>query len=90
MHESTAAGPEDSDGELVRSELRGRISDALGTLSAPQRTAVLLHDLEGWTHSEIATELRTSEGMSRQHLFNGRRRLRELLGPDIVKEYTDE
>jgi RNA polymerase sigma-70 factor (ECF subfamily) len=45
-----------------------------------QRDVVLLHDLEGWRHAEIADRLELSEGMSRRHLSDGRKRLRALLG----------
>jgi RNA polymerase sigma-70 factor (ECF subfamily) len=45
-----------------------------------QRDVVLLHDLEGWRHAEIADRLALSEGMSRRHLSDGRKRLRALLG----------
>jgi len=50
---------------------------------------VLLHDLHEWTHDAIAESIGTSAGMSRQHLFKARRRLRELLGPSLLKEYFD-
>jgi len=54
---------------------------AVQQLSPEQRQAVLLFDLEGWLHAEIAASLGTSEAMSRQHLMLGRRRLRQLLNP---------
>jgi RNA polymerase sigma-70 factor (ECF subfamily) len=52
-----------------------------------QREVVLLHDLEGWRHREIAEALDVSEVMARQHLFQARKRLRELLPRDELKEY---
>lgn len=61
------------------SDLRSRLHAGLARLSVEQRQAVLLFDLEGWSHAEIATLLGTSEAMSRQHLMLGRRRMRELL-----------
>jgi RNA polymerase sigma-70 factor (ECF subfamily) len=60
--------------------LRDQLLRALDRLSAVQREVVLLHDLEGWTHAEIATALGMSEVMSRQHLFQARRELRAQLG----------
>jgi RNA polymerase sigma-70 factor (ECF subfamily) len=63
-----------------QAELRDRLLEALSTLSDAQREVVLLHDLEGWQHREIAGALGCSEGMSRQHLFVARRALRERLG----------
>jgi RNA polymerase sigma-70 factor, ECF subfamily len=61
------------------SSYRGRLLEALGTLTSIRREIVLLHDLEGWTHPEIADALQVSELMSRQHLFLARRQLRERL-----------
>lgn len=59
--------------------LRGRLLAALGTLSPVQREIVLLHDLDGWTHAELADALGLSEVHCRQHLFTARRALRALL-----------
>lgn len=58
---------------------RGHLLAALEQLSEPQRQVVLLHDLESWTHGEIAATLAISEVMSRQHLFVARRVLRDHL-----------
>jgi RNA polymerase sigma-70 factor (ECF subfamily) len=78
-----------SDRDAERSELRGALEEALGELSEVQREVVLLHDLEGWKHREIGETLGLSEGAARQHLFAARRRMRELLGGDAVKEYSN-
>jgi RNA polymerase sigma-70 factor (ECF subfamily) len=69
--------PPDEDAETA--EARAQLDAALDQLSSEQRQAVLLFDLEGWPHAEIAASLGTTEAMSRQHLMLGRRRLRELL-----------
>jgi RNA polymerase sigma-70 factor (ECF subfamily) len=66
--------------DAEQSDLRARLSAALGALSPVQRQVVLLHDLEGWRHAEIAERLDLSAMMSRRHLSDARRRLRELLG----------
>jgi len=63
-----------------RAELRSRLTTALTALSPIQREVVLLHDLEGWKHAEVATRLELSETMSRRHLSDARKKLRELLG----------
>ena len=76
------------DAELA--ELRDRLEAALGVLTTTQREVVLLHDLDGWTHADIAATIGTSEGMSRQHLFNARRRLREALGQNTSREHAPE
>lgn len=62
--------------------LRRRLLGALEQLTPVQREVVLLHDLESWTHGEIAAALEISEGMSRQHLFVARKALREWLGDE--------
>lgn len=59
---------------------RERLIFALQSISRIRREIVLLHDLEGWTHREIAESLEISESLSRQHLFQARRELRRLLG----------
>lgn len=66
--------------ELERSELRTRLLEALGTLSEAHREVVLLHDLEGWKHGEIAERMALPAGTVRSHLHHARRRLREILG----------
>jgi RNA polymerase sigma-70 factor, ECF subfamily len=63
---------------------REPLLQALGILSPVAREVVLLHDLEGWTHAEIAAALGCSEVMSRQHLFLARRELRAQLGDQVA------
>lgn len=74
------AGPSSPASELERTELRSRLLNALGTLPEAHREVVLLHDLEGWKHSEIAERMELPAGTVRSHLHHARRRLRELLG----------
>ena len=85
--------PTAAEGPLVaaeRAELRARLDAALATLSEAQRTAVLLHDVEGRTHREIGQVLGVAEGTSRATLFVARRRLRALLGPDFVPGFGSD
>ncbi|HSJ25939.1 MAG TPA: sigma-70 family RNA polymerase sigma factor [Longimicrobiales bacterium] len=74
--------------DFERSQLRTRLEQALGTLTTTQRTVVLMHDLEGYRHREIAAELGIPEGTVRSHLFFARRTLRDRLG-DVIEEQTD-
>lgn len=76
--------------DAERAELRERLTQALSTLSPVQREVVLLHDLDGWEHDDIAVVIGTSSGMSRQHLFKARKRLREELGAFNSSEYFNE
>lgn len=72
--------------------LRGQLLKALGTLSPIQREIVLLHDLDGWKHAELAETLGLSETHCRQHLFTARRALRaelSALAPEEVRNGTD-
>lgn len=60
--------------------MREALLSALAGLDVEEREVVLLHDLEGWTHAEIARALAISEVHSRQHLFRARQALRAKLG----------
>lgn len=88
LDEISATGAERSDREAEQRELRDRLERALATLTDAQREIVLLHDLEGWKHREIAAQLGISEVMSRQHLFVARKALRERLGADAPEEHV--
>jgi RNA polymerase sigma-70 factor (ECF subfamily) len=68
------------DRETERSELQSVLRDALGALPETQREIVLLHDLEGWKHREIADRLAIPSGTVRSHLHFARKALREALG----------
>lgn len=76
----TAASSRDPGRDLDRSEMRHSLQTALMTLTEVQRRVVLMHDLEGYRHREIAVELEIPEGTVRSHLFLARRALREQLG----------
>jgi RNA polymerase sigma-70 factor (ECF subfamily) len=76
--------------DAARSELADTLQSALATLSETQREIVLLHDMDGWTHADIAGRLEITEVRSRQHLFVARKLLRERLGPSLLREYSHE
>lgn len=78
-----AAGGGRPDEELDRTLTRERVLDALETLPEQQRTAVVLYDLQGFSHKEVAESLGVAVGTSRAHVHHGRKALRELLGPVI-------
>ena len=69
----------EQDGE--RSMLAASIDAAARQLSPGARTVFLLHDVEGYTHEEIATELGITPGGSKSQLFKARAKLRRLLAP---------
>jgi RNA polymerase sigma-70 factor (ECF subfamily) len=84
---TAAMSKSDSTREAEQGELREFLQGALAKLTEVQREVVLLHDMEGWKHREIAQALGISEVSARQHLFVARKQLRESLGPQVVKEY---
>jgi RNA polymerase sigma-70 factor (ECF subfamily) len=46
---------------------------------------LIMHDIEGYTHAEIADHLGIAEGTSKSRLFDARGRLRQALAA-FVKE----
>lgn len=89
LEHHTVASSNDSARDAEQSELRRRLEQALATLPPVQREVVLLHDLDGWTHEAIAGSIGTTAGMSRQHLFHARKRLRDVLGPSAMRYFDD-
>lgn len=61
-------------------ELRLTLESALRRLDPAQRRVVLLHDVDGYSHAEIAEMLGIREGTSRVRLFRARAALRDALG----------
>jgi RNA polymerase sigma factor (sigma-70 family) len=64
-------------------ELRELVTKAVDSLPIHHRTVVILHELEGLTHSEIASILNCSESTIRTRLHYARKRLRSLLKPYV-------
>lgn len=60
-------------GEIL--ELRGRLREALDRLSDSQREVVVLKDVYGWSHAEIAESLDISETAAKVRLHRARARL---------------
>ena len=58
---------------------------ALGNLSAVTRTVVWLHDVEGYTHKEIAALLGKSESFSKSQLSRAYQKLRPMLNAGMDK-----
>jgi RNA polymerase sigma-70 factor (ECF subfamily) len=59
--------------------LRRRLLEALQQLPEPQREAVILHRLEGWSFAEIADAVGASETAVKVRAFRGTQVLREAL-----------
>ena len=74
-----------------RALLAATIEEAAGRLSPGARTVFMMHDVEGFTHEEIARELGITPGGSKSQLFKARAKLRRLLAHvvDGLKPETD-
>ncbi len=70
---------------LERLELRERIDEAMGRLSAEHRTALILLEFEELGYKEIAERMGCSLGTVMSRIFYARRKLAALLG-DIRRE----
>lgn len=75
VEEDTALVDPDPDRSLVLET----IESAAARLSPGARTVFMLHDVEGYTHEEIAERLGITAGGSKSQLFKARARLRTLL-----------
>jgi RNA polymerase sigma-70 factor (ECF subfamily) len=72
-----------------RSFMAQSIEEAAAKLSPGARAVFMLHDVEGFTHEEIADQLGITTGGSKSQLFKARARLRQHLahlidGKDVV------
>jgi RNA polymerase sigma-70 factor (ECF subfamily) len=82
----------DEDGSNFYSEIGGpdlhlaglfdriNLEEAIRLLPSGYKRALILHDIQGYNHREIAKLLGHSTGNSKSQLHKARRRLRELLG----------
>jgi RNA polymerase sigma-70 factor (ECF subfamily) len=64
-------------------ETRQALQGALAELPALSRAVVWLHDVEGYTHTEIGQMLGRTPSFSKSQLSRAHSRLRELLDPNV-------
>ena len=74
----------DTAGKRVRDQLD--LERAVATLPERARAVLVLHDIEGWKHEEIATELGMAVGSSKAQLHRARNLLRKRLGEDHARD----
>ena len=67
------------DADPDRSLVLASIENAARQLSPGARAVFMLHDVEGYTHEEIAERLGITSGGSKSQLFKARAKLRTLL-----------
>jgi RNA polymerase sigma-70 factor (ECF subfamily) len=75
IEEDSASVEPDGD----RTLLMQTIEEAAQRLAPGARTVFILHDVEGYTHEEIAESLGITAGGSKSQLFKARAKLRRLL-----------
>jgi RNA polymerase sigma-70 factor (ECF subfamily) len=62
-------------------DLRSRLREAIDALPEVYRTTLVMHDIEGYTHTEIASILDVPEGTCKSRLSAARAQLRRVLAP---------
>lgn len=75
----TPADDPGPDAETDRQAFHAALRDALRELPERQRMAIVLFDVEGYSHKEIADMLDVPSGTVRSDVFHARRHLRALL-----------
>jgi len=78
--------PIHSDGPGVDPVLREKLHRAIDGLAEIYRTTLIMHDLEGYTHTEIAEVLGVAEGTCKSRLSQARAQLRAVLS-DLAPEF---
>jgi len=71
--------PNRSEKGALASELQEKLNDALQKLSHKHRTVVILHEIEGLEHAEIAAITQTSLGTVRSRLHYAKQELQSYL-----------
>lgn len=82
VDEHTASVEPDHD----RSFVAQSIEEAAAKLSPGARAVFTMHDVEGYTHEEIAEQLGITPGGSKSQLFKARGKLRKLLAHLVEKK----
>lgn len=75
-----------SDGVIARVDERARLVTALDALTDTLRIPIVLHDVYGLTHDEIAESIGITRSASKVRLHRARRQLRGLLSDAIPRQ----
>jgi RNA polymerase sigma-70 factor (ECF subfamily) len=79
IEDTYESGGESPEQILLRSEHREYIEDGLRLLSARERAALMLRDVEGVPAEEVAKRLGCSKATVRSHIANARTKLRRYM-----------
>ena len=74
------SAPADPERNVVLREEARFLARAVRGLTAPHRTAFVLHDVHGYSSREISLGIQLPYHTVRTHLFRARRQLRDALG----------
>ncbi|MDQ7052781.1 MAG: sigma-70 family RNA polymerase sigma factor [candidate division KSB1 bacterium] len=74
-----ARSDDDPQRDFEQAELREYLQNAIDQLPEPQKTVLVLFDIEGFKAREIAVMLDIPEGTVTSRLHHARKRLRKLL-----------
>ena len=80
---AVAGGPREAEPDL-----KVRMREAIDSLPEGYRTVFVMHDVEGFTHQEIATALGVQSGTSKAQLFRARAKLRDMLAPFVNRDVS--
>lgn len=90
-HEIALADSQSSDSEPWRAPLnRIDVERALASLAPGFREVLVLHDVEGYTHEDIAIMLGVQPGTSKSQLSRARAAMRRALGESPTTEHSDD
>ncbi len=79
MYDELPESPVDHDGEGLGREGRMDLEAAISRLAPGARTAFVLHEIEGYSHEEIAAMSGVAAATIRAQLFRARKKLLEVL-----------
>lgn len=65
--------------EDVENSINQQLEQAIKILPPKQKVVFQLHDVEGFTHAEIAKIMKSSEGTAKSQLFKARMKIRNFL-----------
>jgi RNA polymerase sigma-70 factor (ECF subfamily) len=81
--EPRAPAEHEPEARAARTAQARALSQALGRITAEQRTAILLYDVEGYDYEEIAVMTEVSLGTVKSRIHRGRLALRVFLAGDM-------